>query len=127
MVQGNVIVTNRDFRKIVFKKKTVILDSYIKEDLVHGNFYGRNRLVTHSTCTIRRVTRSTRLTTLSTLSIPLPTHSTGLSTRGICLSTRSTHLSIRSTHLPTRNICVSTCSTRSTICRSFDVCYSVCE
>ena len=46
MVQGNVIVTNRDFRKVVFIRKTVISDSNIKEDLVHGNFYRRNRLVT---------------------------------------------------------------------------------
>ena len=50
--KGNVIVTNRDFRKVVFKRKTVILDSYIKKDLVLGNFYRRNRLVTRSTCTI---------------------------------------------------------------------------
>ena len=30
MLQKNIIVTNRDFSKVVFKKKTVILDSYIK-------------------------------------------------------------------------------------------------
>ena len=30
------IITNRDFPKVVFKKKTVILDSYIKEDISSG-------------------------------------------------------------------------------------------
>ena len=29
-LQENIIITNRDFPKVVFKKKTVILDSYIK-------------------------------------------------------------------------------------------------
>ena len=39
------------FGKVVFKRRTVILDSYIKEDLVQSNFYRRTRLVTRSTCT----------------------------------------------------------------------------
>ena len=29
-LQENIIMANRDFPKIVFKKKTVILDSYVK-------------------------------------------------------------------------------------------------
>ena len=32
----NIIITNRDFPEVVFKKKTVILDSYIKEDISSG-------------------------------------------------------------------------------------------
>ena len=53
-------MTNRDFRKVVFKKEAVISDSFIEEDLVKGNFYRRTRLVTHvSTCS----NLSTRLPT----------------------------------------------------------------
>ena len=124
-MQGNVIITNRNFWKAVFKKKTVYLDSYIKEDLVQGTFYRRTSLVT----------LSTRFTTRSNLSTRLTMHSTGWSTRGTCLPNRSTHVSFRSTrlftrstHLPisstslsTRSICLSTCSTcSSTIFWSFD-------
>ena len=36
MVQVNIIITNRDFSKVIFKKKTVILDSYIEEDISSG-------------------------------------------------------------------------------------------
>ena len=111
-MQGNVNVTNRDFRKVIFKRKTVILDSYIKEDLVQGKFYRRTRLVTRRACTIWLVTCSTRLTTLSTRSTRLPTNSTGLSNRSTHLSTRSTRLSIRSICLTTRSICRSACSIR---------------
>ena len=32
----SIIITNRDFPKVVFKQKTVILDSYIKEDISSG-------------------------------------------------------------------------------------------
>ena len=33
-MQVNVIITNRDFPKVFFKKKTVISDYYIKEDII---------------------------------------------------------------------------------------------
>ena len=72
-MQGNVIVTNRDFRIVVFKKVTVILDSYVKDNLVQGNFYPR----------IRFVTRSTRLTTRGIV----PACSTRSSTCNTFLST----------------------------------------
>ena len=36
MVQVNITITNRDLLKVVFKKKTVILDSYIKEEIGSG-------------------------------------------------------------------------------------------
>ena len=32
-LQENIIIANRDFPKVVFKKKMVILDSYIKWDI----------------------------------------------------------------------------------------------
>ena len=35
-VQVNITITNRDLLKVVFKKKTVILDSYIKEKIGSG-------------------------------------------------------------------------------------------
>ena len=35
-LQENIIIANRDFAKVVFKKTTVILDSYIKEDISSG-------------------------------------------------------------------------------------------
>ena len=35
-VQVNIIIINRDFPKVVFKKKRVLLDSYIKEDIDSG-------------------------------------------------------------------------------------------
>ena len=35
-MQVNIIITNRDFPKVVFKKETVILDSYIKVDISSG-------------------------------------------------------------------------------------------
>ena len=35
-VQLNVIVTNIDISKVVYWKKTVILDCYIKEDIIAG-------------------------------------------------------------------------------------------
>ena len=137
----NIIITSRDFPEVVFKKKTVILDSQIKEDISQGNYYRRTRLVTcstsktrlvtHSTCLTTRSTRlSTRSTRLSTRSTRLSTRSTRFSTRSTrlsirlsirstCLSTRSTRLSTRSICLFTRSICLSTRSIRSTICRSF--------
>ena len=129
-MQVNIIITIRDFPKVVFKKKTVISDSYIKEDLVHANYYRRTRLVTRSTCKTHLVTDKNRLTTRSTRSTRLFTRSTHFSTRSTRVSTRSTHLSIRlsirstrlstrRTHLPTRSICLSTHSTCSTIYRSF--------
>ena len=45
-----------------FLKKTVILGSYIKEDLAQGNCYRRSSLITRSACAIRLVIYSTRLT-----------------------------------------------------------------
>ena len=48
----NAIIANWDFRKVVFKKKTLISDSYIKESLLQGNLYRRTRLVTRSTCKV---------------------------------------------------------------------------
>ena len=81
-----------------FLKKTVILGSYIKEDLAQGNCYRRSSLITRSACAIRLVIYNTRLTTYSSRNTRLPTRSTGLFTRGTRLSTRST---------------------RSNICRSF--------
>ena len=35
-LQENIIIANRDFPKVIFKKKTVILDSHIKEDISPG-------------------------------------------------------------------------------------------
>ena len=35
-LQENIISSNRDFPTVVFKKKTVILGSYIKEDISSG-------------------------------------------------------------------------------------------
>ena len=67
----SVIITNKDFQKVVFWKKTVVLGSHIKGDLVQVNFYRRTRLIN---C-------STRLTSRGTLSTCLLTRSTGLSTR----------------------------------------------
>ena len=34
--QENIIIANRDFPKVVFKRKTVILISYIKQDISAG-------------------------------------------------------------------------------------------
>ena len=73
MVQGNVIVANRNFQKFIFKSKTVILKSYIKEDLAQDNFYRRTRLVARSANTIWLVSHSTHLTIFSTVSTCLPT------------------------------------------------------
>ena len=73
-MQGNVIITNKDIQKVIFKRKTAISDSYFKVDLVQGNFYRRTRLVT----------RSTRFSTRSTVSTRLPTRSTCLSTVLVC-------------------------------------------
>ena len=81
-MQRNVIIAN--FRKVVFKKKTLISKSDIKEGLVEGNFNRRTRFVTRSTCTVRLVTRSFCLTT----------RSTGLATRSTCLTTYSTRSTI---------------------------------
>ena len=124
-----------DFQKANFKKKAVILDSYIKE--VQGNYYRKAHPITCSACKTHLVLHSTRLTTRSTCSTRLFTRSTCLSTRSTCLSTRSTRLStrsirlsirlsIRSIHLSTCSASLSTCSIclstrkiRSTICRSF--------
>ena len=86
-MQVNVIITNKDFPKVVFKKKTVILDSQLQRTLFHGNHYCRNRLVIRSICKTRLVTHSTRLTTSSTGTVVL------------CLLTCSTHLSVRNTRL----------------------------
>ena len=80
----NAIIANWDFRKVVFKKKTLISDSCIKESLLQGNLYRRTRLVTRSTCKVRLVTRSTGLST----------RNTSLYTRSICLSTYSTRSTI---------------------------------
>ena len=112
----NIIITNRDFPEVFFKKKTVILDSQIKEDVSQGNYYRRTRLVTcstsktrlvtHSTHLITPSTRSTRLPTRSTRSTRLPTRSTRMttgSTHNTCFSTRSTRLSTRSTRFSTRS------------------------
>ena len=35
-LQENIIIANRDFPKVVFKRKTVILVSYIKQDISSG-------------------------------------------------------------------------------------------
>ena len=92
-MQVNIIVTNRDFLKVIFKEKTVILDSsYINETLVQGNYYRRTHHVTRSTCKTSLVTHSTRLTTRSTR---LSIRSTRLSTCSARFSTRNTRLSIR--------------------------------
>ena len=125
-MQVNIIITNRDFPKVVFKKKTVILDCYIKEDLLQDNYYRWTRLVTRGTWKTCLVTHSTRLTTRSTR---LSFRSTRLSTRNfvfstrstcpvICLSIRSTPLSTRSIRLSTCSICLSTHCTQSSICQS---------
>ena len=74
----NIIITNRDFPKAVLKKKTVILDSQIKEDISQGNYYRRTCLVTCSTSKTCLVTHSTCLTSRSTR---LPTRSTRMTTR----------------------------------------------
>ena len=115
----NTTITNKDFSELVFKKKTVFLDSYIKEDISQSNYYRRIRLVTCSTCKTCLVTHSTHLTTRSTRSTRLSTHNTSMTTR----STHSTRLSTRSTRLSIclsiRNTRQSTRSTRTTICRSF--------
>ena len=129
----NIIITNRDFLEVVFKKKSVILESQIKEDISQGNYYHRTRLVTciisktrlvtRSTHLTTRSARSTRMTTRSTHSTRFSTRSTRLSTCSTRFSTRSTCLSIRfsirSARLSTRSICLSTRSTRSNICLSF--------
>ena len=92
----------------------------LKRTLVQGKYHRRTRLVTHSPCTTRLVTRSICLPTHSTR---LPTRSTRLSTRSTRLTTRSTRLSIRlsngSTRLSSCSMCVSTRSTCSTICRFY--------
>ena len=85
------------FWKVVFKKKTVILDPCIKDDIMQGIYYRRTRLVTRSTCTTRLVT-----------------HSTHLSNRNVCLSNCSTRLpiyfSVGIICLPTNSICLSSSS-----------------
>ena len=130
-MQGNIIITNKDFPKAVLKNKTVILDSYtLIRALVRGNYYRRTHLVTCGACKTRLVTYSTLLTTRGTRSTRfyirstrLITLSTRFSTHSIRFSTRSARLSIRlsigSTRLSTRSICMSTRSTRRTTCRSF--------
>ena len=35
-MQVNIIITNKDFPKVAFKKKTVVLDSYIKKGISSG-------------------------------------------------------------------------------------------
>ena len=112
-MQVNVIITYKDFRKVVFKKKTDILDSYLKRKC---SYYRRANLVTLSTWTTRLVTRSTCLTTRSTRTSRLPTRSTRLSTGSTCLSIP---LLIHSSRLSIRSICLYTRSTHSTICLSF--------
>ena len=97
-MQVNVVITNRDFRTAICKRKTFTL----KRTLVQGNYYRKIHLVIWNTCATRLVTR-TRLTT----------RSTRLSTRN------SSRLSTRGARLLTRTIYMSTRSTRSTICRSF--------
>ena len=72
MVQRNVIVANRNFQKFIFKRKTVILKSYIKEDLAQDNFYRRTRLVARSANTIWLVSHSTHFTIFSTLVLVYP-------------------------------------------------------
>ena len=135
---------NINFPNIVFKKKTLILDSQLKRTLVQGNYYRRTHLFTRSACKTPLVTDCTLLTTRSTRSTHLSTRSTRLSTRSTRFSTRSTRLSTQSTRFSTRStrlsirlficstrlstcstclstgtICLSTRSTRSTTCRSF--------
>ena len=44
----NITITNKDFLKIVFKKKTVILDSYIEEDIRSGSLLSQNPSCRHS-------------------------------------------------------------------------------
>ena len=99
-----------DFQKIVFKKKTVILGSYIKE--VQGNYYRKTHPITCSTCKIHLVMHSTRLTARSTCSTCLFTSRTRLSTRSTRLSTSSTRLSTRSIRLSTRSTRLSTLNIR---------------
>ena len=77
----NIIITNRDFPEVVFKKKTVILDSQVKENISQGNYYRRTCLVTCITSKTRLVTHSTRLITRSTCSTRLPSRSTRMTTR----------------------------------------------
>ena len=123
-MQVNLIITNRNFPKVVLKKK---MSRPLKTTLVQGNYYLRTHLVTCRTCKNRLATHSTLLTTrsirFSTRSTRLSIRSTRFFTRSTRFSTRSTglsiRLSIRSTRLSTRSICLSTRCTRSTICRSF--------
>ena len=85
------------FWKVVFKKKTIILDPCIKDDIMQGIYYRRTGLVTRSTSTTRLVT-----------------HSTHLSNRNVCRSNHSARLpiyfSVCITCLPTNSICLSTSS-----------------
>ena len=57
--------------------KTIVLDSYIKENISSSNYYRRTRLVARSACLIRLVTHSTHL---AARSARLSTRSPGFST-----------------------------------------------
>ena len=114
-MQVNIIMTNKDFPKVVFKKKTVVSDSYIKKGISSGWLLLQTRLVPRSTCKTGLFTHSTCLTTRSTRSNHLSARNTRLSTRSTRFSTPSTRFSDRSTHLSTRG----TRLTCSNICRSF--------
>ena len=78
------------------------------------------RLISLSTRSTCFTTRSTRFSTRSTRFSTRITHlSIRFSIRGTQMFTCSTRLFTRSTRLSTRSICLPTCSTRSTIYRSF--------
>ena len=119
-MQVNAVITNKDFSKVVFKRKRLFQTLTLNRPLVQCNYCRRTRFVTRSSYKTCLVTHSIRLTTRST---HLPTRSTRLSTRSNRFSTCSTNLFTRSTRLSirlsTRSICLSTRSTRSIICRSF--------
>ena len=104
-MQVNIIMTNKDFPKVVFKKKTVASDSYIKKGISSGWLLLQTRLVPRSTCKTGLFTHSNHLSA----------RNTRLSTRNTRFSTPSTRFSDRSTHLSTRG----TRLTCSNICRSF--------
>ena len=105
-MQVKVIIRNRDFRKVVFKKKLLFQILTLKRALVQSNCNRGTHNVNLSACTTRLVTRSTRLTTCSTRITCLPT-------RSAHLSTCSTRLSIRSARLFTCGTCLSIRSTYS--------------
>ena len=117
-VQVSIIITNRDFPKVVFKKK----NCYFKLLHQRGHVWSLIvlRLISLSTRSTCFTTRSTRFSTRSTRFSTRITHlSIRFSIRGTQMFTCSTRLFTRGTRLSTRSICLPTCSTRSTIYRSF--------